>query len=152
MLAAATALQERIERLSWSTTRSRTGPHIPSQSNDRCRRSQGQSKRHHRALPEDSPTPSPTYNPPGWGPEALEGQKAELPYLEFNLGPPPELGPDMEHFFQEQASRQGESTGSGPSQEPLMEDYERWVEWRGQMIAMPAWWQELMEILGVSNF
>ena len=32
-----------------------------------------------------------------------------------------------------------------------MEDYERLVELRGQLIAMPAWWQELLEIPGVSN-
>ena len=25
------------------------------------------------------------------------------------------------------------------------------VEWRGQMIVTPTWWQELLEILGVSN-
>ena len=62
------------------------------------------------------------------GPEALEDQEAELPYLEFNMGPPPELGPDVKHFFQEQASMQGEGKGSNPSQEPPVEDYERWVK------------------------
>ena len=65
------------------------------------------------------------YSPPQWDPEAPEGQEAESPYLEFDLGPPPELGPDIEHFFQEQACGQGEDGGSGPSQELLMEDYER---------------------------
>ena len=151
-LAAATALEERIERLSQSTTRSRAGPHVPSQSLNRLRRrSQGWSKRHCRAIPEDSPTPSPTYSPPQWGPEAPEDQEAKLPYLEFNLGPPPELGVDVEHFFQEEASGQGEDRGSGPSQEPQMEDYERWVEWRGQKVATPTWWQELLEILEVND-
>ena len=116
VLATAAALEERVERLSQSTTRSRAGPCVPSQSHNRCRRrSWGQSKRHCRALPEDSPTPSPTYSPPWWDPEALEGQDAELLYLEIDLEPPPELGPDIEHFFQEQASRQGEDRGSGPS-------------------------------------
>ena len=152
VLATTTALEERIERLSWSTTRSMAGPHIPSQSHDRHRRrSWGQSKRHHRASSEDSPTPSPTYSPPWWGPEAPGDQEAESSHLEFDLGPPSELGPDVESFFQEQASGQGEDTGSGPSQEPLMEDYERWVEWRGQMIMTSTWWWELLEILEVCN-
>ena len=152
VLAAAATLEERIERLSWSTTRSRAGLHIPFQSHNRCRRrSQGWSKRCCRALPEDSPTPSPTYSTPQWGPEALEGQEAEFPYLEFDLGPPPELGLDVKHFFQEQASGQREDRGSGSSQEPLTEDYERWVEWRGQMIVMPTWWWELLEVPGVSD-
>ena len=104
-----------------------------------------------RALPEGSQIPSPTHSPPWWGPEASEDQEAEFPYLEFDLGPPPELGPDIGHFFQEQACGQGEDRGSDLSQEPLVEDYERWVEWRGQIIAAPAWWWELLEILGVSN-
>ena len=63
-LAATTALEERIERLSQSTTRSRTDAHIPSQScNCWRKRSQGQSRRHCRALPEDSPFSSPTHSP-----------------------------------------------------------------------------------------
>ena len=74
-----------------------------------------------------------------------------MPYLEFNLGPPPELELDVKHFFQEQTSRQGEDGGSGPSQEPQMEDYERWVELRGQMFVTPTWWWELLEILEVNN-
>ena len=91
------------------------------------------------------------HSPPQWGLEALEDQEAESPYLEFNLGPPPELGLDVKHFFQEQASGQEEDEGSNTSQEPPAEDYERWVEWRGQMIATPTWWQELLEIPGVSD-
>ena len=99
----------------------------------------------------DSPTPCPAYSSPWWGPEAPEDQEAELPYFEFNLGPPPELGLDVKDFFQEQNSRQVEDRGSGPSQEPQMEDYERWVEWRGQMDATPTCWWELLEILEVNN-
>ena len=85
------------------------------------------------------------------GPEALEDQEAELPYLEFDLGPPPELGLDIEHFFQKQASVQGEDGGSNPSQEPLAEDYERWVEWRELIVDTPIWWWELLGILVVSD-
>ena len=59
VLAATAALEERIERLSWSTITSRAGPCIPSQSHDRHRR---QHKRHCRALPEDNPIPSPPYS------------------------------------------------------------------------------------------
>ena len=152
VLAATTMLEERIERLSWSTTRSRADSHVPSWSHDRWRRrSWGQGKMHCWALPEDSPIPSLTHSPPQWSLEALEDQEAELPYLEFDLGPPPELGQDIKCFFQEQASGQGEDGGSDTSQEPPAEDYERWVECRGQMIATPTWWQELLEIPGVSN-
>ena len=119
VLAAATVLEETIERLSQSTTRCRAGPCAPSQSHSRWRRrSWGQSKRCCRALLEDSQTPSPAYSPPCWGPEVLKDQEVESPYLEFNLGSPPELGPDVEHFFQEQASRQGEDGGSALPKNP----------------------------------
>ena len=91
-----------------------------------------------QSLTEENPIPSPTHSPPQWSPEASEDQEAESPYLEFTLGPTPELGLDIKHFFQEQASGQGEGRGSDPSQEPLMEDFERWVEWRGQMLATPT--------------
>ena len=97
------------------------------------------SKRHHRALPEDSPIPSPKHSLSQWGLMASEDQEADLPYLEFDLGPPPELGLDIEHFFQEQASQQEEHRESDTSQEPPAEDYESWVEWRGQMTATPTW-------------
>ena len=93
--------------------------------------SQGQSRWHHRALPEDSPVPSPAHSPPQWGPEASEDQKAESSYLEFDLGPPPKFGPDVKHFLQEQAYMQGEDGGSDPSQEPSAEDCESWIKWRG---------------------
>ena len=71
--------------------------------------------------------------------------------MEFDLGPPLELGPNIEHFFQELASVQREDRGSDPSKEPLAEDYERWLEWRGQIVDTPNWWWELLGILGVSN-
>ena len=125
--AAAAALEEKIERLSQSTTRSRADSHVPSQ------------------------IPSPAHSHPQWGPEASEDQEAELPYLEFDLGPSPELGPDVKCFFQEQASSQREDGRSDSFQESPVEDYERWVKWRGQIIATPTWWQELLGILGVSN-
>ena len=47
---------------------------------------------------------------------------------------------------------QREDGGSNPSQEPPVEDYERWVKWRGQIVDAPNWWQELVRIPGVSNF
>ena len=53
-LAAAAALEEWIERLSQSTTSTRLDVHHCSQSWDQPRRrSQGQSQRHHRAIPEE---------------------------------------------------------------------------------------------------
>ena len=81
------------------------------------------SRRHHRALPEDSPVPSPTHSPPWWGPEALEDQEAEPSFLAFDLGPPLELGSDVECFFQEPDALQGEGGTSDPSPEPPVENY-----------------------------
>ena len=93
-LAAAAALQEWIERLSWSTTRDRPDVYILSQSHGWWkRRSWRWSRRHHRALPEDSPVPSPTHSPlrhqrtkrlncPSWssiwGPHWSWGQKLSI--------------------------------------------------------------------------
>ena len=71
------------------------------------------------------------HSPPWWGPKASEDEEAELPFLEFDLGPPSELGLDIEHFFQELAAKQKEDGGRDPSQELPAEEYERWVKWRG---------------------
>ena len=50
------ALEEEIEWLHWSITRDHPGTHIPSQRWDwQRRRSKGQSRRHHKALPDNSP-------------------------------------------------------------------------------------------------
>ena len=79
------------------------------------------------------------HSPAQWGQETLEDEGAELPFLEFDLGPLPELGLDIEHFFQEPANQPKEDRGSNPSPEPPAEEYERWVEWRGQAVDTPNW-------------
>ena len=92
------------------------------------------------------------HSPPWWGPETSEIQEAELSFLEFDLVPPLELGPDIKHFFQEPAASQGEGGRSDPSLGPSMENYEKWIEWRSLCICMPDWWKELIGIPGIDNF
>ena len=75
----------------------------------------GQNRRCCRALLEDSPIHFPVHSPPQWGP----GMEAEPPFLEFYLGPPPELGPEVDCFLQELASKSREDSESDSSPEPL---------------------------------
>ena len=87
-LATTITLQEKIERLSQSIIRGQPDTHTHSWSHDWWRRrSWGQSRRHCWALLEDRPTHSPMHSPPQW-----EDKDAEPPFLEFDLGPPLELG------------------------------------------------------------
>ena len=51
--------------------------------------------------------------------EKVLGQASD----DLDLGPPLELGPDLEYFLQEPATMQGEDGGSNLSQEPPAEDY-----------------------------
>ena len=57
-----------------------------------------------------------------------EGEDEEA---EFDLGPPPVLGPDVEQFFHGPAGKYEEDAGNHFPAEPPMEEYEKWVEWRG---------------------
>ena len=93
-----------------------------------------------QALLEESPVHSPMHSPPQWDLETLEDKEAELPFLEFDLGPLPELGPDIDHFLQEPARKSREDRESNSSPEPPAEEYKRWVQWRGQAVDMPSWW------------
>ena len=92
------------------------------------------------------------HSSPQWGPETLEDQEAELSSLEFDLGPPPELGSDVECFFQEPDALQGEGKTSDPFPEPLVENYKKWIKWRSICICVPNWWKELIGILGIDDF
>ena len=47
---------------------------------------------------------------------------------------------------------QEEGRGSNLSQGPLEEDYEDWIEWRGNRVSMPNWLWELVGIPGINNF
>ena len=70
----------------------------------------GWSRRHCKALPESSPTYFQAHSPPQW-----EDEEAESPSLEFDLVSPPELWPDVEHFFQELAGKCREDGGNQSS-------------------------------------
>ena len=61
------------------------------------------------------------YSPPWWGPGFGEDEEAELPFLDFNLEPPPELGPEVDHFLQELAGSSEEDDRNRSSPEPLVE-------------------------------
>ena len=136
-LATTITLEEKIERLIWSITWGWPDTHTHSQSCDQWRRwSRGQSRRCHWALQDEGH--SPTHSPPQW-----EDKQAELAFLEFDLRPSPELGPDVKHFFGESANKSREDKESNFPLEPLAEEYERWLEWRGQAVNMPSWWWEL---------
>ena len=100
---------------------------------------------------ENSPVHSPEHSPPQWGPGAWEDEEAELPFLEFDLGLPPELGPDINHFLQQPASSARKESGNDSSLEPLVGEYQRWVTWQGWALDTPDWWQELAEIPDVDD-
>ena len=80
-----------------------------------------------------------------------EDKEAEPTFLEFDLGFPLELGPDVACFFGESANESREDEENNFPSEPLAEEYERWVEWRGQVVNMPSWWQELGKIPEVGD-
>ena len=92
------------------------------------------------------PQGSPDHSPPWW-----EDEKAEPPSLECDLGPPPELGPDVEYFLQEPGGVCGEDRRHHLPAEPPVEEYKKWVEWRGQMVDTPSWWWELEKVPEVED-
>ena len=151
-LATTATLEEKIERLSQSVTRGWPDTHAYSRSHD-CwrRRSWGQSRRCHRVWPEESPALSPEYSPPQWGPKSGEGEEARLPFLDFNLEPSLELGPDINCFLQEPAGSLGGDDRNRSSPEPTVEKYERWVTWQAWAHDTPDWWPELAEISKVDD-
>ena len=76
---------------------------------------------------------------------------AELPFLEFDLGPPPELGPDVNSFLQELSSSVREGSRNNSSSEPPVEEYRRSVYLEGLVLNTPDWWQELVEIQEIDD-
>ena len=151
-LATAATLEEKIERLSWSVTWGQPDAHAHSWSHDcQRRRSWGWSRRHHRVWPEESPVPFFEYSPPQWGPGSGEDKEAKPPLLDFDLEPPLELGPEVDHFLQEPAGSSEEDDRNRSSPEPPVDEYERWVTWRAQAHDMPGWWPELAKIPGMDD-
>ena len=153
-LATTTVLEKWIERLSQSTTRDRPNAHIHSQSHDWWRRrSWGWSRRHCRALPEDSPVRSPMHSPPQWGPETSEDPRGWTIFPGvWPWAPHQSWGWMFSIFFQEPGALQGEGRTSDPTPEPSVENYEKWIEWRSLCICMPDWLKELVGILGIDDF
>ena len=100
----------------------------------------GWSRRCCKALPKSSPTHSPVHSPPWWGDE-----EAEPPSLEYNLGP------NVECFFQELTGECGGDGGNHFPAELPVEKYEECIEWRGWVVDMPSWWQELEKIPEVDD-
>ena len=151
-LATVAALEEKTEKLSQSITQGWPDICAHSESQDcQRRRSWGWNRRHHRVWPEESPASFFKYSPPWWGPGSGEDEEAELPILDFNLEPPPELGPEVDHFLQEPAGSLEEDDRSRSSAEPPVEDYERWVTWQTRAHDTPGWWPDLAQIPGVDN-
>ena len=141
-LATTVALKEKIERLSQSITSYQPNICAPSRSWDQWRRrSQGQSRGQCRAFSESIPAHSPAYSPPWW-----EEKEAE-----FDLGPPLELGPDVEQFFQGLAGKCKEDAGSHFPAELPAEEYKKWVESRWWAVDTQRWWQELEMIPDVDD-
>ena len=112
-LATTIALEENIEWLSQSLTRGHQEACASSQSWDWWRRrSHGWSWRYCQVLPESSSTDSTSHSP-------LQREDEEA---EFNLGPPPALGPDVEWFFHGPAGKYEEDAGNHFPAEPSMEE------------------------------
>ena len=70
---------------------------------------------------------------------------------ECDLGPPMTLEPNLEHFLGEPAVVQGAEWGCNLSQEPSVENYKVWLEWRGHQLDMLDWWEELVAIPNVKD-
>ena len=151
-LATVAALKEKIERLSQSITRGWPDGHTYSQSHDHHRRrSWGWSRRCCTVRPEESRALPSEYSPTWWGPGSGEDEEARLPFLDFDLRPLPELGPEVNQFLQELACSTGKDDRNSSFPEPPVEEYKRWVTWWAQVHDMPDWWLELAEISEVDN-
>ena len=60
------------------------------------------------------------------------------------------LEPNIENFLGEPTATQ--EAGENLLQEPLVENYEVWVEWRGHQVDMPDWWGELVAIPDIDDY
>ena len=103
-----------------------------------------------QGLARGEPSPFFEYSPPQWGPGSGEDEEAELPLLDFDLEPPPELGPEVDHLLQEPAGSMEEDDRNRSSPEPLVED-ERWATWQTRVHGTPGWQSELAKIPGMDD-
>ena len=108
-LATVATLEEKIERLSWSITRGQADACTHFWSHDHSR-----SIRHCRVWPEESPALPSEYSSPQWDPGSGKDKEARLPFLDFDLELLLELGPEVNHFFQELTGSAGKMTETVP--------------------------------------
>ena len=98
------------------------------------------------------PHPFPYTQPSPVGPREPERWGGWTAFPRIWPRAPSELGPEVDCFLWELASRSREEGKSDSSSEPLAEEYERWVTWRGWALNMPSWWKELVKIPEVEEF
>ena len=84
---------------------------------------------------EESHTPYFEYQPPWRDLESMENKETPV---DFDLGVPPQLGPEVIHFLQGSAKSLEEEDKKAPSLEPLVEELESWVIWRSWKQDMPS--------------
>ena len=65
---------------------------------------------------------------------------------ESDLGPPPTLEPELEHFLEAPIPTQGVGDRQGSLPEPLINNYKVWLEWQACQVNMPDGWRELVTI------
>ena len=70
---------------------------------------------------------------------------------ESNLGLPPTLGPELEHFPEMPTTTQGARDRQGSLPEPSIDNYEMWLEWWACQLDTPNWWEELTVIPNVGD-
>ena len=59
-----------------------------------------------------------------------------------DLGPPPTLRPELEHFLEMSMTGQGTRGRHGYPLELLIKNYELWLEWQAHQLDTPHWWEE----------
>ena len=146
---AAHPLEWNIERLHWAADRATSAkcqcPYSCSHSRRRCQRRHAQSLSPHRLRKhvtfqdqeeETSSREGPMGEPQG---QATGGGKVE----ESDLGPPPTLGPELEHFLEMPTTVWGARDKQGSLPEPSIDNYKMWLEWQAHQLDTPNWWEEL---------
>ena len=88
------------------------------------------------------------YQPPWRDLESMENKETPV---DFDLGAPLELGPEVNHFLQGSAESSKEEDKEVPCPKPPVEELESWVIWKSQKQDTSGWWQELAEVPGVDD-
>ena len=70
---------------------------------------------------------------------------------ESDLGPPPTLELELEHFLGGPSPIWGARDRWGSPPELLIYNYEMWLEWQAHQMDMPDWWNELVTIPNVGD-